>query len=269
LCPDQKKNKDNPLLRYKPKISGVSNYFNNNFNSQPIVDNFQKQSSLGYREKESAQNKNAKGNSNLNLNVNLFSSNQVLKSNSLNKEYNSEKKNSFSNNIANTDRSLNNEISQIMNENNSFHSLNVSHNVNKDINLNSYSKEDLQESILLSKLDDKNLIKVIDDLNDYNIYLTNNNNYGPTEGNFNHNLSNGPKFKFMIISAKDTIPNLVDCDKKISICDADLTEGLKFYKCLNFNSDLKNKLNLENYKIVEDNSTNLKFLRLEPIVRSL
>src|SRR5690606_23459409 len=103
--------------------------------------------------------------------------------------------------------------------------VNMSHNMNKDIEIKNYLKDDINESLILSKIENKHLIKVIDDLNDYNNYLTNNINYGSnnnfnTEGNINnnnnYNFTNGPKFKFMIISAVDLIPDLISYENKFN-----------------------------------------------------
>jgi len=98
---------------------------------------------------------------------------------------------------------MNNDISYIE-DNSSFYSMNISNHINLDIDLNGYSLEDFNESIIFSKLHSHNLIKVIDDLNESNSI----NNYN-AELNVEANLNNNnPKYKYLIISAIDLIPNL-------------------------------------------------------------
>jgi hypothetical protein len=87
------------------------------------------------------------------------------------------------------------DVSHIMNEHHSFDKSYVL-SINNDIKLNHFSREDLNNSVIFSKLTEKNLIKVIDDLYDQNI--------------FSPGYSIPPKHKFMIISAIDIIPNLVN-----------------------------------------------------------
>ena len=72
----------------------------------------------------------------------------------------------------------------------------VSQNINQDINTDGYSREDIDKSALFCKLKNKNLIKVFDDINE----------------NYNSESSNH-KFKFLIFSAEELIPDLLSSEK--------------------------------------------------------
>jgi len=146
----------------------------------------------------------------------------------------------------NKDTLINYDISNIVNNNNSIYSINVSHNINKDINLKLFSREDISQSILLSKIEAHHLIKVIDDLNDCNNYGNNQNmtQYGTFNANGNeiNNPSTVPKFKFMIISATDLIPNLVYKNSKkkaFLFSEEDERKPFIFFT----NDNIPNKLN--------------------------
>ncbi len=122
---------------------------------------------------------------------------------------------------------LNNEISNIENEA-SFYSMNISNQVNLDIDLTEYSFEDFKESVLFSKISSENLIKVIDDINENNNYnyINDYNTELNVEANINH-IQN-PKYKFMIISAFDLIPDLFERNKNYQFLFSPTAENKPF-----------------------------------------
>ena len=107
----------------------------------------------------------------------------------------------------------------------SIHSLNINKNVNEDISSDNYNKSDLIKSVILQKISDRNLIKVIDDLID-------------------QNENTSTKYKFLVISADELLPDLITIDKSFNYAllpEDKAANQIVFYKNLElFNIDQKN-----------------------------
>ena len=156
-------------------------------------------------------------------NISAFTVNNPINKDSNNKDIN----NSIRKKSTNRSKIYNDNISRIQ-PNDSFHSICVSQNANQDINTDKYIREDIDRSLIFRKLKDFNLIKVIDDINEnYNTEATNH------------------KFKFLIISAEDLIPNLLDSDifYNYILFDDEEKSDLYFFNERNFDKVFKEKSN--------------------------
>jgi hypothetical protein len=158
----------------------------------------------------------------------------------------------------------NNNHNNVFNQNNnSFNnSLNIS--INRDFNLASFCRDDLNNSTIFAKLSERHLIKVIDDL------------YETHTHHPEHNFIS-PRFKFMIISASELLPNLIDFEashpdylyidqnvgKQIQYFNDVVNEDfLKTNLINNLNEQIKNSNNIQEYnfnglgyKIFNDSNT--------------
>jgi hypothetical protein len=240
---------DSPFVRYFPKKS--TNTFHNESAKSSFVNNV----------KKSPQQRPMNP---------LYSSMQINKVKNLpqaSQEYQSERREKELINAQSNEKSINYAVNNATNyydishiENNSFHSVNISQNINKDIQLDNYSREDLKESLIFSKLESKHLIKVIDDLNDFNPYMSY--NVHASEANFNFQQASVPKFKFMIISAKELIPDLVKFDmtdrNQFLYVGENEKEGVINFNTQNFNKKLSEKLGLE-LKNLENKNSSIHF----------
>ena len=145
------------------------------------------------------------------------------------------------------ENNINNDISNIEN-NLSFVSLNISNNINCDIDISGYSLDDFKDSFIFSKIKSSNLIKVIDDLNDAHNYnhINYNTNYNTELNNHNNIITyQNAKYKYMIISAIDLIPNLFNFENnhQFMFCPSSETKPFVF-----FDQYSTEKLNLKSEK---------------------
>ena len=236
---------DNPLLRHNPKVNV---YYSQNLKTDVKIDS---------KKIPTITNKDSKQS----INFNQVSNNKILNNYDYKNQYASEgnclfrKSSSFTiyKNKINKNESRNsfrkdhnpvrnNNLSRIQ-ANESFHLINLTQNVNQDINTESYNREDLNTSSIFSKLRDRNLMKIIDDINE--------------------NEDCNQKFKFLIFSAEELIPNLVDSDKFYNyiLFDEDDKIPFKFFNGKNFNEVFNQKSNEKIYAsirpIIKENKINM------------
>lgn len=242
-------NKTNPYVRYIPRPSQTNlntpraNKETINFNRTSINNNNNNKSQINAQASHLIPS--------LNPHINLqYTSVQIPLRNNINRQNSKESANDKQISYNYTSEKLNknndylfspvhhdsnepNEISHITN-NNSFHSMNLSHNINKDVDIGSFSKDDMMESPMLSKIENKHLIKIIDDLNE--------NNY-----NTEKNSNTQPKFKFMVIAANLLIPNLLDFSKQQNMILIDENENNVKY----INNNFLHSMGIETHNKIE------------------
>lgn len=208
---------------------------------------------------------NLNGNNINNANKNnYYTSDFVNGVNYLNSEKNKKNNvNQISTNNFEFKNNLNNDISNIEN-NVSFYSMNISNHVNLDIDLTGYSCEDLKDSIIFSKLNSQNLIKVIDDINE-NHHFNYANNYN-TELNVDANINNAiPKFKYMIVSAIDLIPNLFNKCRNPQFMFCPAAENKPFVIFDQYSVDKLNLKSDKTFPIIELKEASERMLGLDDL----
>lgn len=213
-------NQQNNQINSNMNIFSPANKFNANNKNNGKMNYFSSDIINGNNNILNSESNRNKNFNQRDFNLNHLNSNNANSNVNLNTYYNATKNNFNNNEISNIENDL------------SICSLNISHNINLDIGLGGYDLDDFKESQIFSRINSQNFIKVIDDINDN--YHANNNTNAPnnhwspdinannlnhilnsnnTNNNNNNNYINNPKFKFMIISAIDLIPNLFNYER--------------------------------------------------------